>query len=65
MDGQERIEKALTEREARDAITNRPTTSGSGPRQAALGRYLGAESYHERQVAEAGEETADVPEEDS
>jgi len=63
MDGQGRIEKALTEREARDAVTTRPATSGSGTRQAALRRYLGAEEYHEKQVADA--ETSDLPEEDS
>lgn len=63
MEGQERIEQALTGREAREAIPTRPATSGSETRQAALRRYLGAEQYHEKQAADA--EDADRPEEDS
>jgi hypothetical protein len=43
-------EKAATAREARDAVASRPVTSGSNGMEAALRRYLGAETYREKQL---------------
>lgn len=58
MDEKSAAEKAAVGREARNAVAGRPVTSGSGARQDALRRFLGAESYHEKRVEETEDGTA-------
>lgn len=53
------LENAAAAREAREAVASRPRASGSTAREAALRRYLGAATYHEKRVEERDAEQAE------
>ena len=53
MNDQSGQERAAAAREARDAAASRPATSGSIAREAALRRFLGAETYREKRIEES------------
>ena len=58
MGANDRVEKARTEKEARDAVAGRSTGGHASAVEEALKRYLASESFHEHRREEQGLEEA-------